>query len=255
MIESRNHAIVDTATPQQVQYSRTPSHQRPKTLERELASRFGWVAIVAAIFLLITSTLNAAAPTNAAFQRGLPPRPGGRGARPTSVVPMAQPGAPAPGTRPFTLKTNGVTAARPAAGKTNAVTALKGPGTKPSGTNVAPSLMSKIRAIPSQPAFYPVVIGLIVAIAIIVAFRAGKTKTAKSETAVEPEHAARPLVKRPGKQGFHSCNVLQVTPNASKVWQFDSRYHLNRDLTSVPGGLLPASTRKDWHSLFQRKLN
>ncbi len=61
------------------------------------------------------------------------------------------------------------------------------------------------------------------------------------------------------KTHWHSCNVLQVGPEARQLWQFDARnggFVLNREETSFPGQGLPGRIiNKDWRALWQRKLN
>ena len=58
---------------------------------------------------------------------------------------------------------------------------------------------------------------------------------------------------------WHSCNVLQVGPEARQLWQFDARnggFVLNREQTSFPGEALPGGVvNKDWRALWQHKLN
>ncbi len=90
-----------------------------------------------------------------------------------------------------------------------------------------------------------------------------KAKAAKAVKAAPPESApkaaARPAKRKPGKVSIHSCNVLQVGPQARQLWQFDARgrgFVLNREQTSFAGEPLPAKLiTKDWRSLWQRKLN
>ena len=61
------------------------------------------------------------------------------------------------------------------------------------------------------------------------------------------------------KTRWHSCNVLQVGPEARQLWQFDARnggFVLNREQTSFAGEGLPGRIiNKDWRALWQRKLN
>jgi hypothetical protein len=198
--------------------------------------RFVAPLIAAATLVLVAAPLGAA--TN------LPPAPKRLPPRTNSTV-LVRPGAG---------KTNAAAVTRPAGSKTNVVAI-----TRPAGTNASSSLVETIRHLPSQRAFYPVVIGLVVCMAGILLFTLLKPKSPKSDAAASaelvPAIAARPIVKKTGRTGFQSCTVLQVTPNARKLWQFDSRFNLNRDQTSLPGDALPRSTVKDWRSLWQRKLN
>ncbi|HOB33125.1 MAG TPA: hypothetical protein PKH32_09640, partial [Verrucomicrobiota bacterium] len=56
---------------------------------------------------------------------------------------------------------------------------------------------------------------------------------------------------------WHSCNILSVTPDARRLWQFDGgSFRLNRELTSPPGQpVAPNLVSKSWSSLWQKKLN
>jgi hypothetical protein len=165
--------------------------------------------------------------------------------------------APVPA-RPGAAKTNPPVAGKAAAGKTNATAAGKTAAAKGGGTNAPSSLVQSIRNLPSNRAFYPVVIGLIVCLAGIFLFRGLKSKSATAVAApaeLVPAGPARPISKKPRKVGFHSCTVLQATPTARKIWQFDSRFGLSRDQTSLSGESLPANITKTWRSLWQRKLN
>ena len=58
---------------------------------------------------------------------------------------------------------------------------------------------------------------------------------------------------------WHTCNVLQVDAESRRVWHFDARgsgFSLNREHTSQNGDPLPEGmVRKDWRTLWQRKLN
>jgi hypothetical protein len=58
---------------------------------------------------------------------------------------------------------------------------------------------------------------------------------------------------------WHSCNVLQVTADARRLWHFDARngsFTLNRELTARPDEPLPAGlVGKSWSALWQPKLN
>jgi hypothetical protein len=173
--------------------------------------------------------------TNVAKGTPAPIAPGA--ANPKAMVVKSTPG------------TNGLAAAKK--GGTNAPVVAK-----KAGTNAPSGFVQSIRKLPSNRAFYPVVIGLIVCAIGLLFFWSTKPKAAKGESEIAPATPATPArpVTKKGK-GFHSCNVLQVTPASRKIWQFDSRFALNRDQTSLPGEALPANTTKNWRSLFQRKLN
>ena len=55
------------------------------------------------------------------------------------------------------------------------------------------------------------------------------------------------------KTRWHSCNVLQVGPEARQLWQFDARnggFVLSREQTSFSGEPLPSRLiSKDWRTL------
>jgi hypothetical protein len=74
-----------------------------------------------------------------------------------------------------------------------------------------------------------------------------------STPVTEPEKAKAP------KASVHSCNVLQVNPDARHLWQFDARnggFAISRQQTSLQGEPLPPGlVSKDWRTLFQPKLN
>src|ERR1039457_4233764 len=58
---------------------------------------------------------------------------------------------------------------------------------------------------------------------------------------------------------WNSCNVLQVAPDANRLWQFGAKggnFVLDREQKVPGGGLLPARlVAKSWSSLWQPKLN
>ncbi|HSY74687.1 MAG TPA: hypothetical protein VK810_04390, partial [Dongiaceae bacterium] len=56
---------------------------------------------------------------------------------------------------------------------------------------------------------------------------------------------------------WNSCNVLQVAPDANRLWQFDSKSGaLHREHSGAPGQPLPGKyVAKSWTSLWQPKLN
>ena len=57
---------------------------------------------------------------------------------------------------------------------------------------------------------------------------------------------------------LHSCNVIQISGESRRVWQFDAtkKFQLHREQTLAPGQHLPARLiRKTWRSLVQPKLN
>jgi len=58
---------------------------------------------------------------------------------------------------------------------------------------------------------------------------------------------------------WNSCNVLQVAPDANRVWRFDAKggnFVLDREQKSTVGEPLPSRlVGKSWSSLWQKKLN
>ena len=58
---------------------------------------------------------------------------------------------------------------------------------------------------------------------------------------------------------WHSCNILQIAPDANRLWQFDAKgggFTLNRDHRGALDEPLPARPiAKSWSSLWQPRLN
>src|SRR6185312_12726521 len=58
---------------------------------------------------------------------------------------------------------------------------------------------------------------------------------------------------------WNSCNVLQIAPDASRLWQFDAKggnFVLSREQKTADGAPLPSRyVAKSWSSLWQPKLN
>lgn len=57
---------------------------------------------------------------------------------------------------------------------------------------------------------------------------------------------------------WNSCNILQVAPDASRLWQFEAKgdFKLNRDFSGKNGDALPPKfVVKSWNSLWQPTLN
>ncbi len=58
---------------------------------------------------------------------------------------------------------------------------------------------------------------------------------------------------------WHTCNILQLAPDASRLWQFDAKgggFALNREhRTAIDQQLPPRSVAKSWSSLWQPRLN
>lgn len=100
-------------------------------------------------------------------------------------------------------------------------------------------------------------------------FRLSGKKASAAKQAAAADHLATPetavisaaprVSKAAAAKRWHSCNVLQVAPEAKHLWQFDARnggFALNRQQTSVGGEALPSGlVSKDWRALFQPRLN
>ncbi len=58
---------------------------------------------------------------------------------------------------------------------------------------------------------------------------------------------------------WNSCNILQIAPDASRLWQFDAKggnFVLSREQKTADGAPLPSRfVAKSWNSLWQPKLN
>ena len=165
------------------------------------------------------------------------------------------------------LRTNAAFApiTRPGA-KTNALISAKGGGTnavaRSSGTNAPSGLAGTFRRWQENKAFYPVVIGVLLCLAVLLLsrlFKPAQKKESLASAGVTSRFLAKGYARKPGATAFHAANVLEVGPQARRVWQFDARggrYTLSREHTSVDGDSLPGKlVGKDWRTLFQRKLN
>jgi hypothetical protein len=142
------------------------------------------------------------------------------------------------------------------------------PGLKPGGTNVASApmlgtnantlarLTQTLRQLPSKRAFYPVVGGIALCVAVVLLILVLKS----SKKVPETEAAAKPGAKsaRRKRVKVHSCNVLAPGGEGRKVWQFDAQnnsFTLSREQAVATGERLPARLAKDWRALWQPKLN
>ena len=103
------------------------------------------------------------------------------------------------------------------------------------------------------PAFYPAVTVAVLCIVFgaifLVQFLKSKSGKAGETLAgdVAPKPAGRPLAKKARKAPIHSCNVLQVTPDARHLWQFSSRgrgFVLSREQRSVAGRSASGQVRR-----------
>jgi Na+-transporting methylmalonyl-CoA/oxaloacetate decarboxylase gamma subunit len=179
------------------------------------------------------------------------------------------------------LRTNLTAAATPA---TAQVPPPHAAARTPAGTNRAPAVagagMGKnaslakgaktgigetLRNLQNNSAFYPAigVVFVCLCLAVVLIVRMSKAKAATADKAAQPEAvpkiAARPTKRKARQATTHTCNVLYVGSQSRQVWQFGARgkgFELNREQTSFAGEPLPARlVARDWHSLFQRKLN
>lgn len=229
-------------------YSNSPLLQQSTnpSIHQSIAPACGWSRAASLRFALpLAALLWVAAPgVHAATNPASTPL---RPAR-TSAAPTLRLGA----------RTNAApTLARPGA-KTNAVAAAKS-----TGTNAVSGFGQTLRQLPSNRAFYPVVIGITLCLAALLLVRAFRAKPAATDKPQAPALTSRLLARgyarKPGAASLHSANVLEVGPEARQVWQFDARggrYALDRQETFVEGESLPAGlVAKDWRALFQRKLN
>lgn len=176
----------------------------------------------------------------------------------TNTVPLL----PRPG-----LKTNALV--QPRGPRTNALPGVQGakgrtnaPPASVSSTNLAARVVQTVRRWRSSPNFYPAVVGAAICVALVFLLRARKSKSQAPEQSGLPVVSSK-LGGKPSRGTFggaiHSCNVLEIGPQARQVWQFDARgarYALNREQTCLDGEPLPSNiVAKDWRSYFQRKLN
>jgi hypothetical protein len=116
-----------------------------------------------------------------------------------------------------------------------------------------------LKRLEANRAFYPALVGIAVCLGALFLARAFTTK--KPEANLTPSPAVKVAPKPTLKAGsaVHSCNVLEVGPQARQLWQFEARsggFVLNREHTALDGESLPSRiVSKDWRALFQRKLN
>ncbi len=152
--------------------------------------------------------------------------------------------------------------------RTNAPIAVARKGASTNAVSAAGAkggLAGTFRSLQTNAAFYPVVgiVCLCLCLAVVLLVRLLKAKRSKAgpvaKPAAAPKPALRPVQRKARKIAIHSCNVLQVGPQARQLWQFDAKgrgFALNREQTSFTGEPLPAKAiSKDWRSLWQPKLN
>jgi hypothetical protein len=214
------------------------------------AARY-WPGLLLAAALLGPSLLVAQAPPP--FPQPGPPRP--RRLTPTNLAPsrLIAPTNLPPSRFRGNVKTNPPAAALRGASGTNAVAAPA-----PAGSPFLSGLRDTFNRLRTNPSFYPGV-GISLFLVVLVVVRLFSGQSQKPGAAGEPKAGAK-SARRAGATGaVHSCNILEVGPQARQVWHFDvrgSRYVLSREHTCVEGDPLPRKVvAKDWRSLFQRKLN
>jgi hypothetical protein len=184
------------------------------------------------------------------------PPPAPKGAAPkTGVSPPARSGAPP--TNAVAARSGPQTnraAAVPAGARTNAAT-VKPPG----ATNAWSGILESIKRFPASPSFRPaVVIAIVVCLIVLLIVRTLKSKAKPAAPA--PGVSSKLAVKRTRSQAtIHACNVLEVSPQARQLWQFDvrgGRFVPGRHQTCLPDQPLPRGmVARDWRSLFYHKLN
>jgi len=209
--------------------------------------------------------------TNAAALRQPPgPRPnvvpGGpvRGATHSNQMVIVRPPVRS-NTVPLALRRPGV--------RTNALAGVARAGSGTNATTAAASgranawsgVVAKLKPLQSSPYFYPAVAVAVLCVVFGVLFlvqwlKAKSTKAGAVAAAGEaPKAAGRPVTKKKRTAPISACNVLQVTGDARRLWQFSARgrgFALSREQTSVGTEALPAKAiAKDWRNLYQRRLN
>ena len=152
-------------------------------------------------------------------------------------------------------------------GRTNAVAVTGRATNAPASTlgKLWSGVTDKVRPFQASPYFYPAVTVAVMAIVFgvifLVQFLKAKSRKAgqTSPADLAPRPAGLPLAKKAKRAPIHSCNVLQVAPDAKHLWHFAARgrgFALSREQTSLGSDPLPAgSIAKDWTNLWQRKLN
>lgn len=183
-------------------------------------------------------------------------------AAPGSAPPGALPGprlgvrTNAPGRLPLRGVRTNTAALRPGRGGTNASPAAL------SSTNAVQRLAQQWQRWQASPKFYPALVGVAICLALLFLVRGVKSKSKSAR-----KGALVPVSSKLGPKGgraaparaIHSCNVLEMGPQARQLWQFDARgagYALNREQSCLDGDALPKSVvAKDWRSIFHHKLN
>ena len=178
----------------------------------------------------------------------------------------AAPNTPLPGP-PLSAKTNAPGRLAGGGARTNAAALRGGRGTNAapaaiSSTNTTQRLVEQFRRWQASPSFYPALVGVAICLALLFLVRGfkSKSKTTGKAAVVPVSSKLGPKALRVASGGaIHSCNVLEIGPQARQVWQFDARgtgYVLSREQSCLDGEQLPKHiVAKDWRSFFKRKLN
>ena len=169
------------------------------------------------------------------------------GPRPVAKAPAKAPvNAPAAAVRPGATNVSAATKTA----STNRTDAGSGFGARVSDA------LKGLSKFPSSPAFVPVVAVLIVALIAVLFLKRSKDKgKAKGAETI----AVRKAPKQRSVAGATTCNVLEILPEARRVWQFEARgggfafRHQDATLPSqkLPGGMVG----KDWRHLIRPRLN
>ena len=132
------------------------------------------------------------------------------------------------------------------------------PATNTAASGKASAIAERLRSWQNNPAFYPAVgfLAVLLVLLFVRIFQRGAKPSEKPRATAIKSKGHR---VKAGGQAYHSCNVLEVGPQARQVWQFDVRggsYVLGREQTCLDGEPLPSKiVGKDWRSFFQPKLN
>ena len=202
------------------------------------------IGILVIVCALASARVQAALPLPPPRTNLPPVAPGKKAPLPPVVAPTTPKTAP---------KTNALPTVTKAGSKTNA----------PAGTaSTSAGIAQFIKNLPANRAFYPVLGVIAVCIAGLVALKLRKRKPGAPTTGASAE-ASHKVVRLPRiaarKVAVHSCNVLQLSAEGRRFWQFDARggrFVLSRELATLGSKPPPSSmVAKSWSSLWQPKLN
>jgi hypothetical protein len=192
-----------------------------------------------------------------------------------SQIPELGSAATAPETTKASRGTNAAPTIKRAIGAAKPASATNAANSRLVGGTNSPGLASnrvastnsswagKFRAFQQHRAFYPVLAAIPLVLGLVFLLLARKSapgnaaKSADSATSVAPP--MRLATKRRKASAVQTCNVLQIAPDAKRVWQFGARnasFALAREHASPAEAPLPSRmVAKDWTNLWQRKLN